>query len=114
MQRPFTISVVYISVFDVAWVLYRAYFFFLTPEHVIIMTPDTTVYEGLFRTCDQSTNLVLIDAVEKRNEGGRVTETRRDIVMLRGDQVAVLAPNDRTRARLRTSDPDLLPDRSAT
>jgi hypothetical protein len=64
----------------------------------------TMVYEGLICTCDQSTNIVLFDAVEKRNENGRVVEAEPDIVMLRGDQVCSMAPNERHAAHFTTSD----------
>jgi small nuclear ribonucleoprotein (snRNP)-like protein len=58
------------------------------------MCPDAMVYEGTLNTCDQSINLVLTDACEKRSENGAVATTPHEIVMLRGDQVCFIALDD--------------------
>jgi hypothetical protein len=68
------------------------------------MAPDALVHEGLLRTCNSSTNLILIGVVEKRNENGGVVATEQDIVMLRGDQVCFIALNERHAAHFTTTD----------
>jgi small nuclear ribonucleoprotein (snRNP)-like protein len=79
----------------------RAYCCLLIPGDVIVMTKDTTVYEGVIESCDHVMNLVMVDVTEKQNKEGAVVSTRRNMVMLRGDQVYIVSPNDRVVRHLR-------------
>ena len=69
------------------------------------MTNDQMVYSGILICCDTCTNLTLRDAVERRNEDGRVVEEKRDCMVLRGDSVCFVAP-DATAESHRRSNPE--------
>ena len=57
------------------------------------MTPEAIVYEGCLRVCDQSTNLIIGPAIEKKNENGKVVQKSFGLMFLRGEQVSFIAPN---------------------
>jgi small nuclear ribonucleoprotein (snRNP)-like protein len=66
------------------------------------MTKDTNVYEGVMQSCDHVMNVVMVDVTEKQNKEGTVISAKRDVVMLRGDQVYLISPDDRVARHLRS------------
>lgn len=55
------------------------------------------VYTGILICCDTSTNLTLRSASERRNVNGRVIEEDSEVLLIRGDSVQFIAPDDQAR-----------------